>query len=128
MLKWNGEGTKATNSEPPLPKGDMEMTIDTTATANLNAAELETRCFKIARMRKYIEELTESVKAEEAKVKDALNASGESEVEAGNFICKIVHVAESRIVDTAKIKKAGLFDEYSKTKAGYDALRITERV
>ena len=43
----------------------------------------------------------------------------------GDNVVSIVKVAESLTVDSAKLKADGLYDKYSKKKAGYSQVRVT---
>ena len=67
-------------------------------------------------------EIEEQLKDAESKLKKGMG--GEPSGLAGGYFIEIQKVAASRIVDTVALKADGLFDKYSKEKAGYDKLLV----
>ena len=98
----------------------MENIIDNTEPT------FEEKCEEIYRLRNAKKELEERLSNLEKSVKDELHAIGETDYRAGRFLVHIKTVAPSKVVDTAKLKANGLFEEYSKEKAGYESVLITE--
>jgi len=67
-------------------------------------------------------ELEKKLKDAESKLKKGMG--GELSGVAGDYFVEIQKVAASRIVDAVALKADGLFDKYSKEKAGYDKLLV----
>lgn len=92
----------------------------------MDIKKLEQDCETIFRLKLQKKEIDETISALEKKVKKALLSEGKKDSPAGRFLVHIKSVPPTFIVDTARLKEDGLFDKYSKTKAGYDSLMITE--
>lgn len=87
---------------------------------------LEAVAAELAKAKKAKAEAEEIIKNSEKALKDQFEADGISEFKFGNgYTVKIEKVASSLMVDTAKLKAAGLFDQYSKQKAGSTQVRIS---
>lgn len=67
----------------------------------------------------------EAVKRYEKTIKEVMARESVVSATVQDFTLEIVKVAGSRTVDTAKLKKDGLFEQYSKEKAGYEQVKIT---
>lgn len=71
-------------------------------------------------------EAEDAIKACEKAFKDAFEADNIMTHTFGNgYTVEIQKIAGSMMVDTAKLKAAGLFDQYSKQKAGSTQVRIS---
>ena len=71
-------------------------------------------------------EAEEAIKVCEKAFKDAFEAESIMAHTFGNgYTVEIQKIAGSMMVDTAKLKAAGLFDQYSKQKAGSTQVRIS---
>lgn len=71
-------------------------------------------------------EAEDAIKACEKAFKDAFEKENILTHTFGNgYTVEIQKVAGSMMVDTAKLKAAGLFDQYSKQKAGSTQVRIS---
>lgn len=92
----------------------------------MNLTELEYDCGTILRLKNQKKEIEETISAIEQKIKGQLVAEGKTDEAAGKFLVHIKTTPPTRIVDTAKLRADGLFEKYSKDKAGYDSLMVTE--
>lgn len=70
-------------------------------------------------------EAEEGIKKAEAVLKDLMSKENLITATVQNYTVEIVKVAPTKVVDTAKLKAAGLFEKYSKDKAGYQSVKIT---
>jgi hypothetical protein len=90
--------------------------------------EAETKIAPIAQkvfdLRAQKAQIEADLKAYEQQLKDEFTKIGTAADRAGDYFCEIQKVAPSKIVDTVKLKAAGLFEQYSKDKAGYDKLLV----
>ena len=69
-------------------------------------------------------ELTKSVKEMKERIKQAIKEKGMMEYLAGDYTVILKDVPVTRIADTDAMKAAGIFDEYSKPKAGYTSVSV----
>lgn len=90
--------------------------------------EAETKIAPIAKkvfdLRAQKAQIEDDLKAYEQQLKNAFTKLGTVADRVGDYFCEIQKVAPSKIVDTVKLKAAGLFEQYSKDKAGYDKLLV----
>lgn len=61
----------------------------------------------------------------ESTLKEGMEERSATEVVFGQNLVSYVKVAESRTVDSAKLKADGLYDRYSKPKAGYTQVKVS---
>ena len=87
---------------------------------------LITTCETIYSLRLQKKQLEEQLAALEKEVKGYMAEQGKDDETAGRFIIHIKRTPPTQIVDTAKLKAAGLFETYSKTRAGSESVMITE--
>ena len=87
---------------------------------------LEPLCARIVELKNEKERIEKELKAAEATVKAKMNEEHVLSDLIGKYTVEITKVAESRTVDTAKLKADGLYDKYSKPKAGYDVLKVID--
>ena len=83
-----------------------------------NAAE---KVFELRAQKKVIEE---DLNGYENQVKGLMNENGLISHSFDGYLVKLTKVAASKVVDTVALKAAGLFEKYSKDKAGYDKLTV----
>ena len=88
--------------------------------------KLEPLCKRIVELKNIKEAAEKELKEAEAAVKDEMNAAGATTEMVGKYTVELTHVAPSTTVDTVKLKAAGLYEQYSKPKAGYDKLVVTD--
>lgn len=87
---------------------------------------LEAVAAELAKAKKAKAEAEEIIKNSEKALKEQFEADGILTHTFGNgYTIEIQKVAGSMMVDTAKLKAAGLFDQYSKPKAGSTQVRIS---
>lgn len=84
-------------------------------------APLAESVFELRRQKK---ELEKKLSDAEAGLKSAMSGLGDLSGVAGGYFVEIQKIAASRVVDTVALKADGLFDKYSKEKAGYDKLLV----
>ena len=92
-----------------------------TKEAETKIAPIAQKVFDLRAQKKQIED---DLKAYEQQLKDELTKIGTVADRAGDYFCEIQKVAASKIVDAVKLKADGLFEQYSKDKAGYDKLLV----
>jgi len=88
--------------------------------------KLEPLCARIVELKNQKEQVEKELKEAEAAVKAEMNAQNVLSDLIGKYTVELVKVAASRTVDTAKLKADGLYDKYSKPKAGYDILKVVD--
>jgi len=87
---------------------------------------LEAVAADLAKAKKAKAEAEEIIKNSEKALKEQFEADGILTHTFGNgYTVEIQKVASSLMVDTAKLKAAGLFEQYSKQKAGSVQVRIS---
>ena len=84
---------------------------------------LAAKVFDLRAQKKAVED---ELKACEQDLKNMMNEIGVSADRVGEYYCEIQKIAASKIVDTFKLKADGLFEKYSKDKAGYDKLLVSK--
>ena len=87
---------------------------------------LEPLMGRIIELKKVKARTEAELKTAEADVKEALKMNGALKGTCGRFWYELTSVAGGLTVDTDKLKADGLFERYSKPKAGYDKLTIKE--
>lgn len=70
-------------------------------------------------------EAEERIKGCEKALKETLAAENIVSATAGDWTVELVKVAATKVVDTAKLKKDGLFEQYSKDRAAYEQVKVT---
>ena len=70
-------------------------------------------------------EAEEAIKGAEKVLKDVMAAENVISATVQDYTVEIVKVGSTKVVDTAKLKKDGLFDQYSKDRAGFEQVKIT---
>lgn len=88
-------------------------------------AEFAPVCARIVELDARVKKDSEELKKLKDALKKAMNAESLTDDVVGGYTVNLNHVAPSRIVDAAKLKEAGLFEKYSKEKAGYDTIVVT---
>ena len=88
---------------------------------------LESDCEEIFDLRLKKKEIEEKLSELEKNVKDTFTKADLMDAEIGRFLVHIKVTPETKIVDTAKLKADGLFEQYSKTRAGSQSLMLTEK-
>lgn len=69
--------------------------------------------------------IEERISKVESALKEGMEERSATEAVFGSSRVSIVKVAETRTVDTAKLKADGLYDRYSKPKAGYTQVKVS---
>lgn len=92
-----------------------------TKEAEVKLCNAAAKVFELRAQKKAIED---ELKGYEDKLKAGLNENNIMSGQFGNFNVKLTKVAASKVVDTVALKAAGLFEKYSKDKAGYDKLTV----
>ena len=92
----------------------------------MDIAELELDCEMIFKLRAAKKEIEEKLTEVEKRIKDHLVSENKVDEAAGRFLIHLKKTPETMIVDTAKLKADGLFDRYSKVRAGSTSLMVTE--
>lgn len=91
----------------------------------LKEAEFAPVCARIVELDARVKKDSEELKKLKDRLKKAMNNEALIDSTVGGYTVKLSHVASSQIVDTAKLKEAGLFEKYSKVKAGYDTITVS---
>lgn len=73
---------------------------------------------------KAIAELNKSVKDLKERIKKDLKEKEIMQCLVGDYAIIIKDIPETKIADTDAMKAAGIFDEYSKLKAGYTSVSV----
>lgn len=82
---------------------------------------------QIHEYKKKIDEMTKASKKLEQQLKDYMSSNAINEMESGPLLVTLKQYPETYIADTDALKAAGIFDKYSKIKAGYASLLIKEK-
>ena len=83
-----------------------------------------TKIFDLRRQKKEIEAALSPL---ESKVKKEFAAENVLDQDIGAYTVHIKKMPETRVVDTEKLKAAGLFEQYSKLRKGSESVMVTER-
>lgn len=94
-----------------------------TKEAEMKIALEAEKVFKLRAQKKSIEEELEVF---EKDLKADLAGNGISSGVYNGYFVELQKIAASRTVDTVKLKADGLYDKYSKVKAGYDKLSVKQ--
>ena len=78
----------------------------------------------IAALREQRDAISKKLSTLEGEVKAELEAAGLTEFRNGEYVAKLRVTPPGWIVDTAALKEHGLFEKFSKPKAGYTALSV----
>ena len=92
-----------------------------TKEAEVKLCKAAEKVFELRAQKKAIEE---ELKGYEDELKQGLNENSLVSGRFGYYNVKLTKVAASKVVDTVALKAAGLFEKYSKDKAGYDKLTV----
>ena len=69
--------------------------------------------------------IDDRIKETEKILKDGMEERSSTEAVFGANTVSYIKVAESRTVDTDRLKADGLYDRYSKPKAGYTQVKVS---
>lgn len=118
-------GTNGANGANGTAKAARDASVTGVFDKEAEAA-LEPVCARICELRTARDRIEKELKEAEARVKDEFKSRAIESRMVGRFAVELTRVAESFIVDSAKLKADGLFDLYSKKKAGYDRLSVKD--
>jgi len=85
---------------------------------------LEPLCKRIVELKVQKAQVEKELKEAEATVKDRMNKENTISTVIGGYTANLIKVADGLTVDTEKLKADGLYDKYTKPKAGYETLKI----
>lgn len=88
-------------------------------------AEFEPVCARIFHLESSMKAAEAELKELKASLKNAMNEESITSDVVGRYQVVLKHIAPTRIVDSSKLKADGLFEKYSKDKAGYDTLSVS---
>ena len=113
FLGRSGEGPVSNNEKGTTMNKEAEKVVEPIAK----------KVFDLRAQKKAIED---ELKACEQELKGKMNEIGVSADRIGDYYCEIQKIAASKIADVVRLKADGLFEKYSKDKAGYDKLLVSK--
>lgn len=90
-------------------------------------AEFAPVCARIVELQDAIKAADDELKGLKAGLLEEMNSEGLDSDNVGDFLVTVTHVAEGLTVDSAKMKKAGIYEQYAKKRAAYDRLDVKRR-
>ena len=83
-------------------------------------------CDRIVELKALKDKIEKELKEVEADVKQTMRDENTFSDIVGKYLVTLNKVAGGRVVDTAKLRADGLYDQYSKPKADYEVLKIVD--